>query len=84
MRGKIEILADILRACRDRSSKTSIVYSANLSFQQGARYLETLQEKGLIKSSEYSTKKYQITDRGKRFLSIFSNLEDIAGEFEEY
>lgn len=77
MRGEYEITADILAVAKEPSSKTSIVYSANLSFGQADRYLEKCLEEGLIESKRNSNKKYQTTEKGKNFLEAFIDLEQV-------
>ena len=76
MRGRLEIIADILSAAREPSTKTSIVYDANLSFKQAQRYLEKCLEEGLIDAQEHSSKKYEITDKGSEYLSAYRELKE--------
>lgn len=78
MRGRYEITAEILSTVRSPSSKTSIVYSANLSFGQAERYLDRCLEAGLIEFSREPTKKYQITEKGREFLNAFRKLKKIV------
>ncbi len=75
MRGRIEIIADILENARTPSTKTTIVYGANLSFEQADRYLDLLKDWNLLE--EDGDDNYQITDRGVKFLSTFDELKDI-------
>ena len=76
MRGRLEIIADILAAAKEPSTKTSIVYDANLSFEQAQRYLEKCQDEGLLDSQQHSAKKYEITEKGVEYLSAYSELKD--------
>lgn len=77
VRGRIEIIADILDNARTPSTKTSIVYGANLSFEQAGRYLDLLKDWKLLEEDRNDD--YRITDRGIEFLSTFSELKNIIG-----
>ena len=63
-RSRIDISEEILSAALDGAKKTHIVYSANLNFDIINKYLDMLEEKGLIvKDGEL----YITTDKGKKF-----------------
>ena len=67
----VEIFAEILDGCREESSKTKIMYRSNLSFDGATKFLASLTLMGLL-WKEPSTRKYQTTPKGKRFLSCWS------------
>jgi len=74
-RSNLEIVYLILKRCQERSTKTQISYSAKINFKQVGKYLEELQEKGLIeasKSGRYVL--YKTTDQGK---NLFNKLDEI-------
>jgi len=68
-RGRLEIVADILSVAESGSSKTRIMYQANLSYRLLIRYLDMILKAGLVylnDSSEYVT-----TAKGRDFLEKF-------------
>ena len=71
-RMRVEIVADILDGCRKESSRTAIMYHCNLSFESTTKYLAWLTLIELL-WKEPSTRKYQITTKGKRFLTCWSD-----------
>ena len=64
-RGHVEIVADILEACRRPELRTRIMYWANLKWISLERELVVLQERGLI---EEMGKRYMLTEKGVRLL----------------
>ncbi len=80
MRGKLEIVADILSEAKNPSTKTSIVYGANLSFEQAERYLEHCLDWGLLRVFEEKNKNYQITEKGREFLETVDSLREMIYE----
>ncbi|NJD53418.1 MAG: hypothetical protein FIB07_11180 [Candidatus Methanoperedens sp.] len=65
MRGRLDIIIDILEIAKKGVNKTKIVYGANLNFQLTEKYLGFLLEKGFI---YYLHNKYITTDKGKMIL----------------
>lgn len=78
-RGRIQIVVDILTEALNGSNKTRIMYRANLNFLRFERYFSDLLEKGLIAELNSPRGKvvYRTTDKGKRFLKIMRDAEDI-------
>ncbi len=64
-RGRVDIIIDILEVAKKGTSKTAIVYGANLNFQLAERYLALLLENGFIENMQ---DKYVTTGKGKMFL----------------
>lgn len=64
-RGRVDIIIDILEVAKKGTSKTAIVYGANLNFQLTERYLALLLENGFIENMQ---DKYVTTGKGKMFL----------------
>ncbi len=80
-RGRLEILGDILSATKKPSTKTRIVYHANLSFSQAERYLKLLIKEDLIECDEEGKNdKYEITEKGRKFLNGFQELENLMDD----
>ncbi len=76
-RGKFEIIGEILSLTTEPSTKTSVVYRANLNFNIINRYLDLLLRNGLVGVTEGSSK-YKITEKGLEFLDAYRNLEEKA------
>lgn len=58
-RGRIDIVTDILDACKEQQNKTRIVYKTNLNFNLTGKYLDLLIKNGLLERKE---NRYVITD----------------------
>lgn len=71
-RSRIDIIIDVLEAAKAGVNKTGIVYQANLNFTLAGKYLDLLQERGLM---ENRLDKYITTEKGKVFLQ---KAQDIA------
>lgn len=78
-RSRLQVIADILAEALNGANKTRIMYRANLNFLRFDRYLSDLLDKGLIARKNTSDGRviYRTTDRGKRFVKIISNAEEI-------
>ena len=78
-RSRLEVIADILAEALNGANKTRIMYRANLNFLRFDRYLSDLLDKGLIVRKNTSDGRviYRTTDRGKRFVKIITNAEEI-------
>ena len=76
-RARLRVLRDILDVGKDPSTKTSIVYEANLSFEQAKKYLEMLEKDELMKTIKEGHEKYEITEKGCDFLENFEELEEL-------
>jgi predicted transcriptional regulator len=75
-RGELDIIADILSHTFQPISKTRIMYQANLSFTQLKGYIKRLKDSGLIEEKN-SPLTYRITEKGKKFLIIYSEIMEI-------
>lgn len=73
-RGKLDIIAEILLFCEELKTKTSIMYNTNLNYAQLKAHMDVLTTQGLLIKK---TNKYQITDKGYRFLELFAQLNDL-------
>ncbi len=72
-RNKLEIITCILKICKAKgSSKTRIVYQANLNFKNAGLYLDWLMKCGFL---ERDDKIYKTTPTG---LDLLANLTDIT------
>lgn len=73
-RGRFEIMAEILRYCSQQKTKTKIMYSTNLNYAQLKKHLRSLTTQGLLTTDK---NKYATTQKGQRFLDLFSQLNTI-------
>ena len=69
-RGRIDIIADILRVTETHVKKTQIMYRANLSYTILQKYLAELTDASLIAHSEDS-QCYILTSKGREYLSLY-------------
>jgi predicted transcriptional regulator len=69
-RGKLDIIADILRVVSQNAKKTQIMYQANLSYKVLKRYLRNVTAYSLI-SFEMEEQCYVLTPKGREFLKAY-------------
>ena len=75
-RGRTEIVATMLEAANGRATKTKIMYSAFLSYNQLKEYLCILIENSLIEYIE-GTKTYRTTEKGINFLKMNNEIGEL-------
>lgn len=83
-RSKGRIFADILRAVAEDGpvKVTHVLYKANLSHDRLTKYLQQLEESGLINREQDGDRAtYLITDKGTRFIAEFRKMEEFADAF---
>ncbi|WP_292487005.1 winged helix-turn-helix domain-containing protein [Methanohalobium sp.] len=68
----MDISEEILNAAIEGAKKTHLVYSANLNFDIINKYLDMLEEKGLI---EKEGNLYVTTEKGKKFQELARDLK---------
>jgi predicted transcriptional regulator len=78
-RGNLDIIADILNACRGGVKKSYLMYRCNLSFKQLKHYSRFLLINGLIRlnlqETEYNGGLYEPTEKGRQFLKAYKGLK---------
>ena len=80
VRGRIDIIADILDVTREGSRKTRIMYACNLSFRQLRVYLGFLVRKGFLALSGSEGKRagvFKTTKKGLAFLKAYQALQAV-------
>ena len=80
-RGRVEILADILRAAVDGARGTHIMYKANLNFFQRKKYLTEALNAGLIGVRVNSPLVYVTTEKGHDWLKNYRKLLNSSEAF---
>jgi predicted transcriptional regulator len=74
-RSRIEIAADILEIAKNGARKTRIMYMGNLSFDLLQKYLDLLVKLRLVEIRGGPEKSYVATEKGRRFLEDFYELQ---------
>ena len=69
-RGRVDIIADILRVAEATVRKTQIMYRANLSYTVLQKYLTELMGASLI-AYEDQKQSYALTDKGREYLTLY-------------
>ncbi|MEM2975720.1 MAG: winged helix-turn-helix domain-containing protein [Candidatus Bathyarchaeia archaeon] len=82
LRGRLDIMANILNETVNGAKKTRIMYRCNLSFKQLQAYLKYLKKKGFLevvntKEKNRETTVYQTTKKGLAFLEAYQNLKEL-------
>lgn len=78
-RSRTEISAQILTACTDDGmTKTRLMYTSFVSFNQLKEYLAFLEENGLLTYDAKDTK-YRCTQKGHQFIDIHDRLDELSG-----
>jgi len=77
----VDVMADILRVAAHPASKTQILYSANLSYEQAKKYCDLLVNCGMLARQEAKKgnggEKFLTTANGTGFLSQMSRFGKI-------
>ena len=81
-RGRLDIIADILRVASRNAKKTQIMYQANLSYKVLQRYLAEIIEASLI-SFEDEKRCYMLTAKGRDFLEAYEEYSEINRHVEK-
>jgi predicted transcriptional regulator len=77
-RSRSEIIELLLNAADGGgATKTKLMYSAFISFNQLKEYLSLLAENGLIQSEE-ETHTFRTTEKGIQFLKLQNKIDEIA------
>lgn len=84
-RSRTDIFASILQSANNPKGVgiTTIMYKSFLSHYQLKKYLSIMLENDLIKLEEQDHL-YKITEKGLRFLQLFSNINELIDTTKEY
>ena len=72
-RDRLSIVAAVLEAANPGTSKTHIMFSANLSFKLLEKYLEVASHAGFLQHRE---SKYYLTELGQEFLREYKHFNE--------
>ncbi|TLY09140.1 MAG: hypothetical protein E6K88_05960 [Thaumarchaeota archaeon] len=76
-RSRTDIVATILDAAKDGSTRTKIMYKAYLSYTQLKEYLSILVENGLMEYEEGQLK-YKTTEKGLRYMRSYNEIGEMV------
>lgn len=80
-RGRLDIITDIIRACREGCTKSGIMLRANLNTLTASEMLETLTQcKLIVPLKEEKNIVFFPTSRGIEFLKAYETLLSFLGE----
>jgi len=80
VRGRMDIMADILDHAKHGAKKTRIMYACNLSFRQLKVYLDFLLKRdflSLVDSAGEESRVFKTTRKGLAFLESYRDLQAI-------
>ncbi|MCH8003321.1 MAG: transcriptional regulator [Nanoarchaeota archaeon] len=84
-RGKLEIIADILRSIQNKEGKikpTHLLYRSNLSHAKLKEYVNILMEKGMIEEQLVKGRKtFIMKEQGYNFLTEFERIKEFSDSF---
>ena len=75
-RSRTEIVGNILDAANGGASKTKIMYTAFLSYNQSKEYISILIENNLIEYLD-GTHKFKTTEKGLNFLKMHNEIGEL-------
>jgi predicted transcriptional regulator len=80
-RDRLVIMTEIMDICKNGSSKTHIMFKANLSFTQLNQYLCSLFELGLLEKLVCGGRcVYRSTSKGQEFMRMQQNIINLLNE----
>jgi len=84
-RGKLDIIADILRSIQEKEGQikpTHLLYKSNLSHTKLKEYVDILLKKRMIEEQSVNGKKlFLMKDRGHKFLLEFERIKEFSDSF---
>ena len=84
-RGKLDIIADILRSMQDKGGTikpTHLLYRSNLSHAKLKEYVNILLEKGMIEEQQVKGRKmFFMKEQGHKFLLEFERIKEFSDSF---
>jgi len=84
-RGRLEIIADILRSIQNKGGKikpTHLLYKSNLSHAKLKEYVDVLLNKRMIEEQQVKGKKmYLMKEQGHKFLLEFERIKEFSDSF---
>lgn len=82
-RGRLDIIADILRVAKQNAKKTEIMYRANLSYKVLEKYLKKTTQACLLEF-DGEERCYILTKKGQEFLEAYKDYAKINKRVEQH
>jgi len=77
-RGHMDIIADILRAAKEGTKKTKIIFRARINSEQSKKYLSLMVRKGLIEAEKRGKYElYRVSEKGSKFIREYHELKEL-------
>lgn len=74
-RGRLQIIAEILRLLRVPAGKANIMSHCNMSTAQSGHYLDLMRSSDLVRTGAYAGRvTYQRTEAGLEFLELYKKI----------
>lgn len=84
-RNKLEVIHDILLVINEKNGKikpTHILYKSNLSYIMMEQYLSELLQKGFVREIKLKKgKTYEVTEKGRNYLSQYNLIKNFTESF---
>ncbi|MEK6868606.1 MAG: winged helix-turn-helix domain-containing protein [Nanoarchaeota archaeon] len=84
-RGRLEIIADVLRSIQSKGGRikpTHLLYKSNLSHAKLKEYVDALVEKGMIEKQVVKGRKmFIMKEQGHKFLLEFDRIKEFSDSF---
>ena len=72
-RNQIDLMIEMLMACREPVKKTHLIYMAKINHYQLLSYIDMLKRFGMIEEVSAPFNGFVITEKGRTFLKIISS-----------
>jgi predicted transcriptional regulator len=77
-RNQIELILEILKACREPVKRTHLIYLAKMNHYQLVNYLGMLQNQGMITKTTEPFRGYVISKKGRALLKLLDSSNTSA------
>ena len=74
-RDQITIMGDLLVNTMEPKKLTHLLYGSNMSYSQLVKYLNILNDMGLVVENPKPFRSFMITEKGKSFLSMIRKIK---------
>lgn len=78
-RSGLEIIASILMEARNGVTKTRLIYRTNMNFIVIRKYMDFLNQKGLMAVEHDYLQIYTTTEKGLEFLNEYAKIKETLG-----
>ena len=83
-RPKVQIMAEILKLCREPQLKTHVMQQTNLSWELLEKYLHNLESQGFLQTQiQRGSVKYLTTQKGHLLLTKWNDVMDLILPYDK-